>query len=193
MTNTAKTEKVPYELTLEQLRTLISIRADIQTFNLDLLEYVDGIKPDKSASFHMSFCHTLLGSNFSLWRFTFLLYEKRESESVYNAMRKFITKLAEDNTMLFQREVTTQAWLGGYYGNNSKFRIQRLIEKIDEEYGREEVDSIEGARTFSKKIEKYYGLLIGEAIEADKSLEALKIQFDMQNRLFEFIKTRAKT
>jgi len=193
MTNAAKTKKVRYVLTPEQLRKLISIRADIQTFNLDLLKYVDEIGFDKLDWFHRSFCQTLLGSNFSLWRFTFLLYEKREADSVEKAMRRFITKLAEDNTMLFSREVDTQAWLGGYYGNNSRFRIQRLIEKIEEEYDLKNVKSIKGACTFSNTMKKFYGLRAKEALNSKESLIALTTQFEMQKRLFKFIKTKVNT
>ncbi len=166
------------------------IRAESQTFDLTLLEYMTEVGFENLEGFRSKFCQALLGSNFSLWRFAFLLYEDREPVSIFEAMKYFISKLAEDNTMLFQRELETQAWLSGYYWNNSKFRIHILMDLIEDEYGPSAVNSIEDARIFRKTIEPFYGANRDKTIGRKESFEGLTTLFEMQKRLFEFLKEK---
>lgn len=172
-----------------ELAWLLKHRAEIQNFNLVCFNFCE-INSERIESGDQNilwdFFQLLVGSNFSLWRFAFLLYEDRDQQTTRQAAVSVLKYLMEDNTMSFPREVEAQSWMGGYYGNNSRYRLLRFIDKSKElnrtgQYG--EVQSIPGSDEFSRRIPAYYGMYSADKlpIARAKSQEALELQFQFQS------------
>ena len=170
------------------LNELMKIRYEIQMFNLKSYIYIEKNETElRTGKFNFQFdlLQNLIGSNFSLWRFAFLIYENVDESSKITALKNFLHYLIMDNTMSFPREVETQEWLGGYYGNNSRQKLIRFItkaQKIDEA----DIAEVCGALEFCDEERSIYGLdqMRELPMTMKKNVEKLLYQFHLQNELF---------
>lgn len=177
------------EHTVEEFAWLLKWRSKIQKYNLECYTFYNQqkntLKLDERQAFLFDLLQLLIGSNFSLWRFAFLLYDERDKSTAVDAVLEMLSNLMEDNSLSFSREVNVQAWIGGYYGNNSRFRLLRFVEKsheVEERTGIRHVAAIPGADEFASTISGYYDLATTKSpnISREISQEALKKQFDFQ-------------
>lgn len=80
----------------------------------------------------------LVGSAFSLWRAAFLSYAKRTPQDIHDNACKVLRIILEDNAIAYMGDKKTKEWMGGYYVNSARFRLERAWPKIAELTGRPE-------------------------------------------------------
>jgi hypothetical protein len=110
-------------LTSEFADWLLSRRADIQRFMVNLRFFSDG-KPDLSRpeSNGLIYGH-LVAIAFSLWRAAFLAAHPRDWETTFGNINPFLTKLITDNSFLFPDEKDSGSWMVTYYLQNARLRL----------------------------------------------------------------------
>lgn len=111
----------------EDYAWLVDARWRIQTSLLELFELVQSearrAELEGQETTRQGF-GWLLGAAFSLWRAAFLSNAAPDWSGNLKHARGFLEKLLQDNAINYQQDKDTKAWSGGYYLNNSRFRLQ---------------------------------------------------------------------
>jgi hypothetical protein len=82
----------------------------------------------------LQYWHWLVGTGFSLWRAVFLVLEAdeegRDAQHVGKNAEQFLLKVIRANSITFGDDVVTHAWSSGYYLNNARYRVKRLLSEL---------------------------------------------------------------
>lgn len=109
----------------------VESRASILRLMLELVTVAEGHpefrKPEDS---NRATYALFVGAVFSLWRGAFLVDAVRESDSIVDSAQEMMKKVLSDNSISFQDDRRMRSWMGGYYLNNAKYRIARIVEKL---------------------------------------------------------------
>lgn len=87
----------------------------------------------------------LVGAAFSFWRAAFLSNIRRSPQDIHDNALTLLESALETNAILFQQEKKTEEWMGGYYLNSGRFRLEKaaLLRTIaDELKGSDRPDSV---------------------------------------------------
>jgi hypothetical protein len=139
MTDTAMTT----ELSVDQpyRRWLVLHRSNIQNLLLELHFFLQEQRKALDADADLrSIFGLLVGSAFSLWRAVFLAESPRDWQTIMDNADVFLKKLIRDNTILYQDD--KNAWSIGYYLNNARYRLYRILEKMPDEQLHKLIDKI---------------------------------------------------
>jgi len=111
---------------------LVRRRNDTQ---LLLLSHYNFLKKHRNAllageELHRSIFGLLIGAAFSLWRSVFLAEAERGWEKILEQAEKFLKTVIEDNAINYTQDKTMRDWSVGYYLNNARYRVDRILSKL---------------------------------------------------------------
>jgi hypothetical protein len=110
---------------LTHLRWVVGARAKNQRRLYDLLRYgrthCDAIECDDD---RQTVFTLLVGAGFSLWRAAPLSEVERSNAKIAEAANQLLDRLVRDNSIGYPQDQDTREWMGGYYVNNAKWRLQ---------------------------------------------------------------------
>jgi hypothetical protein len=139
MTDTSMTTELSVDL--PYLRWLVLHRSNIQNLLLELHLFLQEQRRALDADADLrSIFGLLVGSAFSLWRAVFLADSSRDWKNILDDADRFLDTLIRDNTILFRDD--KNAWSIGYYLNNGRYRLYRILEKMPDEQLRNLIDQI---------------------------------------------------
>lgn len=72
----------------------------------------------------------LVGAAFSLWRAAFLVDAERDWPKILEKAETFLEAVVEDNTINYLQDKNTRNWTVGYYLNNARYRLGRVLSKF---------------------------------------------------------------
>lgn len=138
VTTTATSSAQPY------LQWLVPRRSNIQKLLLELHLFLQDHRDALDANSDLrSIFGLLIGCAFSLWRAVFLADRARDWKSILDHAGGFLDTLLRDNTILFRDD--KNPWSVGYYLNNGRYRLYRILEKMPDEQLRSLIDEIKSA------------------------------------------------
>lgn len=112
-----------------ELEWLIGSRADLQRLLVDILFFLkENPKLEAFGNEHRSTVSLFVGAGFSLWRAAFLVDADRSGDSITSDAQDLLAKLIAENTISFQDDRRMRNWTVGYYLNNARHRIARIIQ-----------------------------------------------------------------
>jgi hypothetical protein len=131
---TARGAAMTAELSVDQpyLRWLVLHRSNIQNLLLELHLFLQEQRKALDADADLrSIFGLLVGSAFSLWQAVYLADSSRDWKNILDDADRFLDTLIRDNTILFRDD--KNAWSIGYYLNNGRYRLYRILEKMPDE------------------------------------------------------------
>lgn len=130
--------KSPPDLSdIKGLDWLVVARCEIQKL---MLEYYNNSKSLSDKESHLT-----VGALFSLWRAVFLVESEnveRNMSSITIDARSYLKKLIVINAINFGDDMEMRTWSSGYYLNNARYRVRRLL---DNDAGSDPMPSITNA------------------------------------------------
>ena len=118
-----KQTKVEYEW-------LIDSRAALQRLLVEILFFLqDNPQLEETGNRNRSTVSLFVGAGYSLWRAAFLVDATREDTTITSSAQDLLAKVVAENTITFQDDRRMRNWTVGYYLNNARHRIDRIIQK----------------------------------------------------------------
>ena len=169
---------------------LLELRSKIQKIQFFLLRYLKENEKDFSdtsavigQTLAFSVLQKLVGINLSLWRYLFLIFEDRSQTAKIKAMIGMIEGLLTDNTLSFAREVEAQAWIGSYYGNNARIRINAIFEQLIALFDSSDEILLTRAKEFKVESKKYFGLADGSFVNRKPEVAFVAVNYLIETEL----------
>lgn len=145
---------------------LLRARAESQQLLLRLLrlgtDRATMLEQDQGHAFIFAL---LVGAAFSLWRAAFLSDVGRHWPEITADANKLLAKLIVDNTINYPQDRDTKQWMGGYYLNNTRFRLMRAADRLRSDSAAEaalqEVEKLDEAGISAREPKEEWDLLRG--------------------------------
>ena len=167
----------------EELVWLVESRSKAQRLLLDLYVFLHdkretlNRKPAERSVFGL-----LVGAGFSLWRAAFLVTRaKSDWPDVLEEAESFLKKLVEDNWISFDREDRARDWTSGYYLNNARYRLKRVLEKLAELAPKE--------TRRSREFQRFADVIAPGGIDEKDRVVAWDVMHDALRAAFDMIKS----
>ena len=120
-------------------------RTKSQEFLLEIYKYLQSNPTLETDATSRAVFALLAGAGFSLWRAVFLAQPEREwkgPKGIIAGAKELLSKVLENNAILYGDEKKIEGWSVGYYLNNAYYRIDSAIQRLPDH------DKVEAERTF---------------------------------------------
>ncbi|MGH8615409.1 MAG: hypothetical protein ACREYF_26155 [Gammaproteobacteria bacterium] len=111
---------------------LVERRAQIQRLIHDLYLVLDDKDLRNRLEASPSDCSIFglfVGAAFSLWRAVFLIDATRDKwPTILDGAEAFLKSLAHDNAITYDRKKTCNNWTIGFFLNNARYRLHRMVD-----------------------------------------------------------------
>ncbi len=118
---------MPDQAHLEHLEWLVKHRSMIQQTLFNMYKFMREHPSKLSDATKTQAFALLAGAAFSLWRAVFLTETSRDWSIVEGNLISFLDSVVSDNAITYQDDKRNRAWSVGYYIDDAKLRIEKVI------------------------------------------------------------------
>lgn len=126
-------------------------RTKSQEFLLEIYKYLQSNPTIETDATSRAVFALLVGAGFSLWRAVFLAQPQREWEGpkgIIQGAKDLLSKVLENNAILYGDEKKIEGWSVGYYLNNAYYRIDSAIQRLSDHDKVEALNKVDALSKF---------------------------------------------
>lgn len=143
----------------EDYSWLIESRSKIQRLLMELYMFLkDNRRSLQQREFERSVFGLLVGAAYSLWRAAFLVDAERDWPKILKRAEDFLKSVVRNNIINYKEDKDTSSWSVGYYLNNARYRLSRVLSKYDDITDPRVMAGIREFQSFKEDIQRAGGI-----------------------------------